>query len=109
MSDFHSIDTIHQVLIVDGGGLPETLPTALTDNKEWAKRFYPDAVYQLWSGDSVREFLRINFRPEVADAYDVLRPYSYRCDLARFACSTSLAGCISIWVCASWDAGTSRD
>ncbi|ACI50448.1 hypothetical protein Gdia_0657 [Gluconacetobacter diazotrophicus PA1 5] len=84
MSEFHSISYLHQVLIVDGLGLPEKIPLAVQKNIDAARKIYPEAEYILWSGESLRDFIRSNFDGEVLAAFDLLVPYAYKCDLARF-------------------------
>ncbi|BAK84254.1 glycosyltransferase family 32 protein [Komagataeibacter medellinensis] len=84
MSDFHSIKYLHQVLIVDGLGMPQNIPTAVQKNIDAAKKIYPEAEHILWSGEALRDFIRSNFDGEVLAAFDLLVPYAYKCDLARF-------------------------
>ena len=84
MEAMNSVEAIHQVLIVDGLGLPDHLPDVVVVNTECARALHPEAAYQLWTGDSLREYIRDNFDGEVLTAFDTLTPYSYKCDLARF-------------------------
>jgi hypothetical protein len=78
------IERIHQVVIVDGFRLPDYIPSAIRLNSERAQQLYPQAKYHLWSGEQLRTFIGDTFRPAVLGAFDTLRPYSYKCDLARF-------------------------
>jgi hypothetical protein len=80
----HVIERIHQVVIVDGLQLPDHIPSVMQLNSEGARQLYPDARYHLWSGEQLRTFIGDTFRPAVLRAFDTLRPYSYKCDLARF-------------------------
>jgi hypothetical protein len=80
----HAIERIHQVVIVDGLQLPNHIPSGIRLNSEGAQQLYPKAKYHLWSGEELRAFIGDSFRPAVLRAFDTLRPYSYKCDLARF-------------------------
>lgn len=82
--EFHDITYLHQVFIVDGFKTSKTLPPALEYHRKVAKDLYPNAVYKLWGGDDLRVFLRKNFPADVLEAFDKLKPYSYKCDLARY-------------------------
>jgi hypothetical protein len=80
----NTIERIHQVVIVDGLRMPDHIPRGVRLNSEAAQQLYPDAAYHLWSGEELRTFIGDTFRPAVLWAFDTLRPYAYKCDLARF-------------------------
>jgi hypothetical protein len=84
VTETHIIERTHQVVIVDGLKLPEHIPSGMRLNSESVQQLYPGAKYQLWSGEELRTFIGDSFRPAVLRAFDRLRPYSYKCDLARF-------------------------
>ena len=88
----HAIERIHQVVIVDGLRIPDHIPLGMRLNSEAAQQLYPDATYHLWSGEELRTFIGDTFRPAVLGAFDTLRPYSYKCDLARFCLLFSQGG-----------------
>ncbi len=71
-------------MIVDGFGLPTELPPILAQNANALRMLYPQAKYRLWDGNSVRDVISSNFEPEVLEAFETLRPYSFKCDLARY-------------------------
>lgn len=48
------------------------------------KNCYPNAKYQLFQDQQIREILSKNFKKEVLDAYDCLIPFAYKADLARY-------------------------
>lgn len=75
---------LHQILLVDGYDLPETIPYEIEDNAAALKAAYPDADYRLWDGHALRAVLKENFKSEVLWAFDTLEPYAFKCDLARF-------------------------
>jgi len=97
MTSIHPINKIHQVLIVDGYTLPEKLPPLIQTNIESAKRIYPQAVHKLWNGTELRAFIRYHLGVDALWAFDYLRPYSYKCDLARF-CLLYVEGGIYIYI-----------
>jgi Glycosyltransferase sugar-binding region containing DXD motif len=84
VTETHIIERIHQVVIVDGLKLPKHISSAMQLNSESLQQVYPAAKYHLWSGEQLRTFIGDAFRPAVLQAFDTLRPYSYKCDLARF-------------------------
>ncbi len=75
---------LHQILVADGYGLPATLPPIIAQNTAALRALYPDAEYRLWDGNALRAMIAENFEPEVLAAFDLLGPYAYKSDLARF-------------------------
>jgi hypothetical protein len=75
---------LFQLLILGGGKIPETLPPRIAENIASVKATYPRARHHLLSGDEVRNFIHGNFSPEVLAAYDLLKPYAFKADLARY-------------------------
>lgn len=74
---------IHQILIADVNRINEHLPNA---TRSIPKHFNPNKyAYNLWTNDDIRTLLEDNFAPEVLWAYDKLKPYAYKADLARYA------------------------
>ncbi|WP_168189216.1 glycosyltransferase family 32 protein [Oecophyllibacter saccharovorans] len=56
------------------------------------RSIYPEADIKIWRDTDIRNFLEEFFEPDVLEAYDTLVPYSYKCDLARFALLYVLGG-----------------
>lgn len=81
---YHNITHIHQIMILDGGDVPENLPDMIVSNIESIKSLYPRARYHLWSGDEIRQFIFEHFTREVLEVYDDLVPFAYKADLARY-------------------------
>jgi hypothetical protein len=77
-------DLLHQVMIVDGFGLPTEFPPVIAQNANALRMLYPQAKYRLWDGNSVRDIISSNFEPEVLEAFETLQPYSFKCDIARY-------------------------
>ena len=85
------VSLIHQIFINEDMNLPEKMPEIMEYNSESLKFHFPDASYKMWNGEEIREFIASRFSKEVVDAYDLLRPYSYKCDLARY-CVLKICG-----------------
>jgi LmbE family N-acetylglucosaminyl deacetylase len=75
---------LHQIMLVDGFTLPARLPQFVVDNAAELKALYPAAEYRLWDGHALRAMIAEHFEPEVLAAFDLLRPYAYKADLARY-------------------------
>lgn len=67
---------IHQIYITDN---PSPAVLAKID------RVKSNYEHKLWDNDSIREFLKKEFEPDVLWAYDELVPYSFKGDLAKYA------------------------
>lgn len=72
---------IHQILIADIQNVKQHLPVATRS----IPRHFKDYEYALWTDEDIRKLLADNFDPKVLWAYNKLRPYAYRADLARYA------------------------
>ena len=59
------------------------LPPKMKANLEDMKRQNPEFTYFLFDDDECREFIKINFEPEVLKAYDGLIPGAFKADLWR--------------------------
>ena len=82
---------LHQIFINDDNTLPDVLPSYMHDCTEQLKKVYPDSEYNLYSGEDVEKILTDNFDKEIIWAYNKLKPYACKCDLAR-ACILYLYG-----------------
>ena len=48
--------------------------------------------YKLWVNTDIRIFLEKNYKKEVLEAYECLKPYAYKSDLARYCLIYKLGG-----------------
>jgi glycosyltransferase involved in cell wall biosynthesis len=71
---------VHQILITDLNDLTSIIPAATRSVKDLFKGY----EYKLWSNKEIRSLIELNFEPEVLTAYDKLKPYAYKADLARY-------------------------
>ena len=53
---------------------------------------FPNADYQLYNKETLRNFISDNYGESVVSAYDCLKPYSYKADLGRFCLLNKLGG-----------------
>jgi mannosyltransferase OCH1-like enzyme len=60
------------------------LPPNMQKNVEQLKQQNPEFSYELYDDNDCREFIRINFAPDVLHAYDMLIPGAYKADLWRY-------------------------
>ena len=73
---------IHKIIIVDGGDLPK-LPEGMRNAIETWMRLNPGYKMKFYSGNDCIEYITKHFDKDVLDAYNALKPYSYKCDLMR--------------------------
>lgn len=83
---------LHQILINDFDSIPSVLPNYTVFCQNELKRIYSDFDYCLWSNVKIKEFLKKHFDKGVVSAYNKLKPYSYKSDLARFCILYELGG-----------------
>ena len=73
---------IHKVCIVDGGKMPK-FPDGLKHALETWYRKNPGFKVKMYSGDDCVRYIKDNYDDRVLEAYNRLKPYSYKCDLMR--------------------------
>lgn len=74
------------------GHQPSALPDKIAVNLASFKKCYADFEHQLYTDDSLREFIQKNHPPEVLWAYDQLIPLAYKADLGRYCLLYRLGG-----------------
>ena len=72
---------ITQIFISDNN---QEMSPKLKDNSTIIKEIFPDHRYQLFKNDSIEEFLLENYDDKIIKTYRKLKPYSYKCDFARY-------------------------
>lgn len=78
-------------IYLTGGDFRE-LPEKISANLASFKSCYSDFEHQLYTDDSLREFIRENYEPDVLWAYDELIPLAYKADLGRYCLLYKLGG-----------------
>lgn len=75
-----------------GRGEDLVLPTVVKQNIVSLKLCHPGLPHKLFSGEDIIRFLQERFTDEVLSAYNALRPYAYKADLARYCILYELGG-----------------
>jgi len=74
---------IHKVIIVDDMKLPQLLP-AMEQAVGSFRDMNPHYELRLYSGGDCTKYIKRHYDEDVLNAFRVLRPYSYKCDLFRY-------------------------
>jgi mannosyltransferase OCH1-like enzyme len=74
--------TIHKVIIVDDGKLPN-LPDGIKKAMETFYRMNPGYKVKIYTGDDCVKYIKDNYNEEILHAYNSLKPYAYKSDLMR--------------------------
>ena len=83
-SAFHSIDRLHQIAIVDGFGVPKSISKITCISMQKFRDIYQFSEYTLWTGEMLRTLIADYFGRAVLSAFDAIKPYAYKTDLARY-------------------------
>lgn len=75
---------IHQILINDTNKLPSTIPEYSSICTKQFLNLYPNSSYHLYCGEEIENIIKNNFDKEVLTSYKMLKPYSYKADLAKY-------------------------
>lgn len=89
------IDKVFQVLILEDPIDTSRFSQSLQQNITSLKTIYPSAEYTLYDDAHIREFLSEEFAPEVLGAYDLMAPFAYKADLARYCLLYTFGGLYS--------------
>ena len=81
---------VHQFCITNNNEI--NLSDSILEKIQSVKKYTQGHDYKLWDGNSIYEFIKLNFNSEVLWAYDTLIPYSYKVDLAKFCVLYKLGG-----------------
>jgi mannosyltransferase OCH1-like enzyme len=73
---------IHKVVIVDDGTIPK-LPDGMKRAFETWYRMNPGYRVKIYSGKDCVAYIKEHFDNEILEAYNALKPYSYKCDFMR--------------------------
>lgn len=71
---------IHQVVLSDYSFLDINLPDATKTIHYYSN----NAVYKIWHKEIIEKFLKENFDKSVFNAYESIKPYSYKVDLVKY-------------------------
>lgn len=71
------------VLITDSASGDQPLAPQLLENIESFQRLHPGMEHRLFRNEETRDFIAGEYGGEILAAYDALKPYTFKCDLAR--------------------------
>ena len=77
----------------------------MCESKESFKRMHPEMPHTLFTLELIREFIRKHYNNEVLSAFDNLKPFAYKSDLARQCILYQLGGVyadISLYFMKPW-------
>lgn len=81
---------IHQIYITDNNELPSEY---IQDKINKLKSLYSDYEYFFYNKEDIEKILIDNFSQEVIKAFKKIKPYAFKCDLARWALLYLYGGC----------------
>jgi len=70
----------------------KSVPEYFLHNQSHIKKLYSNCKYQLYDFDLIREFITDKMGGEVISAFNKLKPYAYKADLARLCVLYELGG-----------------
>ena len=80
------------ILIVENDAESSSLPEAVQENIQSFRDCHPGMDHTLFTGPAIREVIRGSFGRDVLRAYDALKPFSYKSDLARYCLMHQFGG-----------------
>ena len=83
----------------------QALPDRIEENISSLKACYADQEHIFFDGNMCRAFIEDHFGGEVRSAFDSLKPFAYKCDLARYCIIHQLGGIyadLSIYFFSRW-------
>ena len=81
---------IHQIIIVDDG-----TELDVEDRTESVGRFFLGYKHRIWEKEQIRNFMKMNEDLDVLEAFDSLKVYSFKADLAKYYICYKLGGWVS--------------
>ena len=80
---------IHQILITDN---EYALPPLIREQANNTKQSFPNYIYTLHTKQTLIDFIKKEFDNEIYQAFNKLKPYSYKADLAKYCLAYSKGG-----------------
>ena len=77
----NSMTNLFQIWITDNNDPPNQY---VSNQMLKLKAMYPECQYRLYNDNDIKSFLASWFNPEVLQAYELLKPYAFKADLARY-------------------------
>lgn len=82
---------IHQIFINEDDTMPD-FPLAIQENIRSVQVWYPEADYKLWCRSELEILISENFEPAVLQAFQSLKSFAYKADLARYCLAYLFGG-----------------
>ena len=82
---------INQVLIVDGGELPQQLPVGFQKAIDSYKKLNPDYEHILFGEIDCKKYIKKNYNKRYLRLFNTLIPYAFKADLSLVLKDTQLA------------------
>jgi len=73
-----------QIILSTDQKQDDELPASLEEASRVSRSNLSSFSYKRWNNQSLRDFIATSFPADVVNAYDVLKPLSYKADLGRF-------------------------
>jgi mannosyltransferase OCH1-like enzyme len=80
---------ITQIYLTDNNS---ELPPFLADATDTVSRCFPTLPHKIYNNKDVEQFLEQHYGEDVIRAYHKVKPYSYKCDLARYCIANVVGG-----------------
>ena len=80
------------ILLLADGQSTDALPDRVRENIDSFRQMHPGIDHRLFTDVEVRQLINDNFGREVLAAYEALKPFAYRSDLARYCILHSFGG-----------------
>lgn len=88
---------IHKIYIQHDGLIPDNLDENIKKaHQSWIDK-NPDYDIKYWSLNDLKKFLKENYPPVYLETLNALKPYSYKCDFARYCIVYKYGGWYSDW------------
>ena len=88
---------IHKIYIQHDGSIPDNLDENIKKaHQSWIDK-NPDYDIKYWSLNDCKKFLKENYPPVYLETLNSLKPYSYKCDFARYCIVYKYGGWYSDW------------
>lgn len=80
---------ITQIYLTDNDS---DLSPFLKEATDSVRKCFPDLPHKIYNNQEVEQFLEKNYGQDVLNAYRKVKPYSYKCDLARYCIANVVGG-----------------
>jgi len=110
-SDCFVVGILASILIASGEHERQELPQRVVENIASFKRQHPGLEHRLFRAEETRAFIAAEYGGEVLAAYDALKPFAFKSDLARHCILLKHGGVyadLSVYFLASWNLAPAR-